>query len=109
LKIVVDNLTAWVYLLFMVNNLSPAYHSATATTTPYLFWVAAIEEALVANGVSGEWLRESAQRDRFVRYYHAGESAWMAADTLHQFWLGIARAAREDADGFSHIRKAARQ
>jgi hypothetical protein len=92
----------------MVNKLSPGYHSATAVTTPYLIWVSAIEEVLVANGVSGEWLREPAQRGRFVRYYHAGEAAWMAADALYQFWLGIARAAREDADGFSHIRKAAR-
>lgn len=92
----------------MAINLSPAYHTATAATTPYLIWVAAIEEVLTAHGVSGDWLRDAAQRGRFIRYYHAGEPAWMAADALYQFWLGVARAAREDADGLSSIRKAAR-
>lgn len=92
----------------MANSLSPAYHAATAATTPYLIWVSVIEEALTTHGVSGEWLREPSQRGRFMRYYHAGEAAWMAADALYQFWVGVQRAERESRDGLSYIRKAAR-
>lgn len=88
--------------------LSPLYHSVTAATTPYLYWVAAIEDVLVAHGVCAEWLREPAQRGRFIRYYHAGEAAWMAADSLWQFWQGVQRAERESRDGFDFLRKAVR-
>jgi hypothetical protein len=87
-------------------NLSPAYITATATTTPLIIWVSAIEEVLCKNGVSGDWLREPTQRGRMIRYYHAGEAAWMAADSLYQFWLGVARASREGQDGMNHIRAA---
>ncbi len=92
----------------MVMNISPAYRSATATTTPYLLWVAAIEEVLTSHGVRGEWLREPAQRGRFIRYYHAGEQAWMAADALYQFWVGTQRAEREAHDGRGALRSAYR-
>lgn len=89
-------------------SFSPAFHSATAATTPYLHWVAAIEEVLNAHGVCGEWLREPAQRGRLIRYYHAGEAAWMAADALYQFWVGAQRAEREDHDGRELLRAAHR-
>jgi hypothetical protein len=70
--------------------------------------VSAIDEVLTGHGVRGEWLREPAQRGRFIRYYHAGEPAWMAADSIYQFWVGTQRAERESQDGFVFLRKAAR-
>lgn len=83
-------------------------HSATQATTPRHFWLHAVSVALAAKGVDMEWLRESAQHERLVRYYNAGEAAWMAIDTMAQFWAGKQRADREDADGFAHIMRAAR-
>ena len=83
-------------------------HTAPATreNTHSLLWVSAIHEVLCNHGVSGDWLRESPQRERLFRYYHAGEPAGMAADALYQFWLGHERAKREDADGMNCLRSA---
>jgi hypothetical protein len=92
----------------MDNMMNASNAPATCATTPYLIWCSVIEEVLCGHGVSGDWLREPTQRGRMLRYYHAGEPAWMACDSLFQFWKGVARAAREDQDGMNHIRKAAR-
>jgi hypothetical protein len=86
----------------------PAHNApATCATTPYLIWTAVIEEVLCNHGVRGDWLREPQQRGRMMRYYHAGEPAWIACDALFRFWRGVERATREDQDGMDHIRKAA--
>lgn len=85
-----------------------AYRDATESTCPRHFWMHAVSVELVRLGVSTEWLREVQQRNRLVRYYNAGEAAWMAVDTMVQFWRGKQRAEREDADGFAAIRRAAR-
>jgi hypothetical protein len=75
---------------------------------PFIHWAHAIELAAIELGVSAEWLREPQQRERLNRYHHAGEPAWMALDSIARFWDGVQRARREDADGFGHIRAAAK-
>lgn len=75
---------------------------------PFIHWAHAIELAAIESGVSAEWLRAPRQRERLNRYYTAGEPAWMALDSMRQFWAGVLRAEREDADGFTAIRRAAR-
>jgi hypothetical protein len=82
--------------------------NATGQTMNFLHWAHAIELAAIELGVSAEWLREPKQRERLNRYYVAGEPAWMALDSIDQFWRGVQRASREDADGFGHIRAAAK-
>jgi hypothetical protein len=83
-------------------------HNATGQTMNFLHWSHAIELAAIELGISAEWLREPQQRERLNRYHAAGEPAWMALDSMRQFWEGVQRARREDADGFSHIRAAAK-
>lgn len=82
--------------------------AATSATMPRHLWMDAVVSAVVAHGVCADWLRDT-QRERLNRAYTSGEAVWMAADAMRGFWSGVQRAAREDADGFSHIRAAVRR
>lgn len=81
---------------------------ATSATMPSHLWFCAVEDAVIALGVSGDWLRETTQRARLNRYHSAGEPVWMAADSMLWFWRGRQLAALADQDGLAHIRAAAR-
>jgi hypothetical protein len=95
----------------MNNALTLGDHAAKATreTMPCHIWMCSVEDAVIALGVSGDWLREPRQRERMNRAHSAGEPVWMAADAILQFWTGEQRAKRVDDDGMGHIRAAARR
>lgn len=84
-------------------------HAAPGTnrTMPSHIWLSEVENAVIALGVSGEWLREPQQRQRMNRYHSAGEPVWMAADSMLAFWRGRQLATVQDQDGLAHIRAAA--
>jgi hypothetical protein len=93
----------------LMNKRGGEMATVTRSTAPFLIWREAVIGALVADGVTGEWLREAQQRERLSRAWSSGEPVWMAVDAMRQFWAGVARANREDADGFTHLREAIRR
>lgn len=66
---------------------------ANYATTPWNIWSSAVYEIA---GCSVEDARRYATRERIQRAYHAGEAAWMAADTVQQLVAGGRRADRAD-------------
>jgi len=79
---------------------------ATRATCPRHIWIAYVEDAAMARGVSAEWLREPVQRQRINRAYSEGETVWMEADAVWMFWRGYQMAIVEQADGLALIRRA---
>lgn len=75
----------------------------TKATMTALIWLSEVENAAIASGVSGDWLRETQQRKRMNMYHSAGEAVWMAADAMVQFWLGAQMAAKDDSASLRRI------
>lgn len=83
-----------------------ANSNTTNATCPRHIWIALVEDAAIARGVSAEWLREPLQRQRINRGYSEGEPVWMEADAVCIFWRGYQMAIVEQMDGLALIRRA---
>ena len=80
--------------------------NGTKTTMPMHIWMHSVELTAIRHGASVSGV-ESAH-SKLVTWFNAGEPVWMAAGSLLQMARGFDRAQREQADGFTHIRRAAR-
>jgi hypothetical protein len=68
-------------------------HEGTKETTPFHIWKDAVLTAAAATNAEAEPYRE-----RILRWYQAGEPAWMAGDSLKAFVRGARKAANEPDD-----------
>jgi hypothetical protein len=78
----------------------------TKATMPMHIWLHSGELTALRNGASVAGV-ESAHA-KLVAWFNAGEPVWMAAGSLLELAKGYDRAQREQADGFTHVRRAAR-
>ena len=68
---------------------------ATRETASWTIWSDAVYSIA---GCSVEDANRYATRERIQRAYHAGEAAWMAADTVQQLVVGGRKADRADGE-----------
>ncbi len=80
--------------------------NGTKVTMPMHIWMHSVELTAIRHGASVAGV-ESAH-GKLVAWFNAGEPVWMAAGSLLQLARGFDRAKRELADGFTHVRLAAR-
>jgi hypothetical protein len=80
--------------------------NGTKATMPLHIWMHSVELTAIRHGASVAGV-ESAHA-KIVSWFNAGEPVWMAAGSLLELARGYDRAQLEQADGFTHIRRAAR-
>jgi hypothetical protein len=78
----------------------------TRATMPMHIWLHSVELTAIRHGASVAGIASA--NGKLVSWFNAGEPVWMAVGSLLQLAAGYDRAQREQADGFAHIRRAAR-